>query len=346
MSSSPPAPATADLDGDVDTADLGKIRRLTRLASADGFLLVAALDHPENYLELFDRDVTAVRHETVVRSKLQLAHALAGHCSALLLDPVFSLGQAVLTADLPGSLGMLSSIELLGYRDGGFELDTRLRPQWNVAKIAASGADGVKLFFYYRPEQRAVADEQRALVAGLVGDCSRLQVPLVLEPIWYPLPGEDPTDPALRQARVEGIVASAHEFAAAGADVLKVEFPGSVADERSRAEALEACRRLDEGLRRPWVLLSAGVSFDDFAVQVGIAARAGASGYIAGRAIWRDAVGNLPDDVRIAGLATAGRRLDQLNGLVREHGRPWRVPPTADRVAEAVPAAWHETYLA
>jgi hypothetical protein len=62
---------------------LGVIRRLTRLADADGFFCVAALDHPENYLALFDKDVGNVPHATVVASKLELAAALAGHASAL-----------------------------------------------------------------------------------------------------------------------------------------------------------------------------------------------------------------------------------------------------------------------
>lgn len=324
------------------TADLGKIRRLTRLASPDGFLLVAAMDHPENYVALFDKDVDSVPHTTVVRSKLELARTLAAHSSALLLDPVYSLGQAVLTADLPGDVGLISSIEQLGYTtDGQFEVDTRLRPDWSVAQIAATGADAVKLFFSYRADLATVAAGQRELIAGLAADCDRLQVPLVLEPIWYPLPGEDPADTEVQAAAT---VAAAHEFAAAGADVLKVPFPGSVIDEPARERALQACRELDQGLGRPWVLLSAGVGFDDFAVQVEIAARAGASGYMAGRAIWGDAVGDLPDGERRAGLATAAARLDALNAIVREHGRPWRVPPDPDRVADGVPPGWHSSF--
>ncbi len=38
----------------------------------------------------------------------------------------------------------------------------------------------------------------------------------------------------------------------------------------------------------PWILLSAGVDFDEFAIQVRIACTAGASGFLAGRAVWQD----------------------------------------------------------
>ncbi|GFJ94662.1 hypothetical protein [Phytohabitans rumicis] len=85
--------------------DLGIVRRLTRLATDDGFFCVAALDHPENYLALLDPDITRVSYETAVESKLDLGAALARHASGLLLDPVYALGQAIATGALPGTPG-------------------------------------------------------------------------------------------------------------------------------------------------------------------------------------------------------------------------------------------------
>ena len=49
-------------------AQLGKLRRLQRISDADGFIRVAAIDHPENYLALFDSDLTKVTDEEVVVS--------------------------------------------------------------------------------------------------------------------------------------------------------------------------------------------------------------------------------------------------------------------------------------
>jgi tagatose-1,6-bisphosphate aldolase len=313
----------------VDLGRLGTLRRLTRLATPDGFFLVAALDHPENYLALFDRDVTRVPHETVVESKLELAGALARHTSALLMDPVWSLGQAIATGTLPGRVGVIAPIEELTYtpdRAPGWELPTVLRPQWTPEKIARLGVDAVKLFLFYRAELDDVVAGQRKLVADLVASCREQQLPLVVEPIWYPLPGEEPRP----TARADAIVAAAAEFAAIGADVLKVQFPGTVDSVSARASAAAAARDLDAGVDVPWVLLSEGAGFDDFAVQMEIVAKAGASGYIAGRAVWGDAVGALPAAERAAGLARAGDRLETLNDIVREHGRPWsqRYPAT------------------
>jgi hypothetical protein len=64
-------------------------------------------------------------------------------------------------------------------------------------------------------------------------------------------------------------------------DLLKLEYPGSP----------QACRRLSEILDRPWAVLSAGVPFDQFTGVIQIATdEGGASGFIAGRSVWREVV--------------------------------------------------------
>lgn len=322
--------------GVVDVGRLGTLRRLSRLADRDGFMCVAAIDHPENYLALFDSDISRVPHETVVASKLELVAEMARHASALLLDPVWSLGQAILTGDLPGSVGLIAPIERLEYAPGtrlGWARDVRPRPGWGPERIAAAGADAAKYILFYRAELAEVAAAQRELVAGLAAACHEHRLPLIVEPIWYPLDGEDPADDRVRRARAEAIVAAAAEFAALGADVLKVQFPGDAG----------AARELDAALPVPWVLLSEGAGFDDFAVQMEICAKAGASGYIAGRAVWGDAVGRLPDAERRAAVARAGDRLAKLNAIVRAHGRPFRERLPVAEATAALPAEWYRS---
>jgi sulfofructosephosphate aldolase len=71
----------------------------------------------------------------------------------------------------------------------------------------------------------------------------------------------------------------------------------------------------------PWVVLSQGVDRDDFLRAVTMACRAGASGFLAGRALWSDLVGT-PD--LAAGLRSVARpRLERLCAVVDEHARPW-----------------------
>ena len=159
----------------IDVQRLGTQRRLARLASDDGYFFVAALDHPENYLALLDPDVTRVPHETVVASKLELAATLAEHASALLLDPVWSLGQAIATGVLPGRVGVIAPIEQLTYTPGvgpGWAVEPKLRPGWSPAQIARLGVDGVKLILFYRADLHEVAAGQRKVVADLAAASS------------------------------------------------------------------------------------------------------------------------------------------------------------------------------
>lgn len=334
-------------DRTIDLRRLGTTRRLARLASEDGFFLIAAVDHPENYLALFDTDVARVPYPTVVASKLELVAELSRHVSGLLLDPVWSLGQAIATGTLPGSVGVLAPIELLTYTPAlppGWDTATRLRPAWTPQKIARLGLDGVKLILFYRGDLHEVAAGQRKVVADLAAACREQQLPLVIEPIWYPLAGEDPSAPATERRRAQAIVAAAAEFALLGADILKVQFPGSLRTAAHRAAAVDAARELDGALSVPWVLLSEGAGFDDFAQQMEICAQAGATGYIAGRAVWGDAVGDLPEARRLAALAGTGRRLDALNQIVRAHGRPWAERISSQVVAQVMGPDWYQAY--
>jgi tagatose 1,6-diphosphate aldolase len=57
----------------------------------------------------------------------------------------------------------------------------------------------------------------------------------------------------------------------------------------------DACRRLDEASAVPWVILSAGVGIHEFVVSVDLAAQAGCSGFLCGRAIWQEAVERYPN---------------------------------------------------
>jgi tagatose-1,6-bisphosphate aldolase len=322
-------------------SDLGKLRRLQRISDADGFIRVAAIDHPENYLALFDPDLSQVSDEEVVESKLELIEAMASEATAVLVDPVWSFGQSVLSATVPPGVGMISGLELLAYSADGFGAETVLRPGWSVAELSRLGADGAKLVVFHRPELEEVTASQHRLVAGLVAECAEAQLPLIVEPLWYPLDGESLDVPGVRSQRVEAIIASARTFADLGADVLKVEFPGYLDSPEGVDPAAASCRRLDDAVGpRPWVLLSASATYETFNEQLAIAARAGACGFMAGRAIWGDGVGRLDRDRREQGARTAAGRLRELHKVLRDNGNGWQSPVPVAETVERFPRDW------
>jgi tagatose-1,6-bisphosphate aldolase len=323
-------------------SSLGKLRRLQRISDTEGFIRVAAIDHPENYLALFDSDIAKVGTAEVVESKLELIAGMAAQATAVLVDPVWSFGQSVLSATVPPSVGMISGLELLAYSPSGFGTETVLRDGWTVETLARLGADAAKLVVFYRSERDDVTASQHDLVRRLVVDCARHQVPLVVEPLWYPLEGETLEDPATREARVEATVQSAATFAELGADIIKTEFPGYVDTEEDRRRAAESCARLDASVDVPWVLLSASATYEQFREQVRIAATAGACGFMAGRAIWGDAVGRFSAERRQEGVRTAAGRLHELHEVLREHGHGWQTPVPVAGTVDAIGPGWYD----
>ncbi|MEV1238914.1 tagatose 1,6-diphosphate aldolase [Nonomuraea sp. NPDC050022] len=327
--------------------DPGKIRGLQRVTSADGYFLICALDHLSDFAELLAPDPASVTFADVVAAKDAVVRAVAPSISAVLLDPLYALGHLVASGAVPGTVGLMSSIEDEDYRHADGPRRTRLRANWSATQIKMTGADMCKLLWFYRPDGgRVVAEQQRQLVAGLVAECAELSLPLVVEPIWYPLPGEDPTTAEWKAARVRGIIASAATADKLGVDTLKVEFPGYVDTEEGRAQAAAACAELDSMVSVPWVILSAGVEYADFKTQVEIACQAGAAGYLAGRSIWRDAVSTHDPAAREEATAAARARLEELNEVTRRYGRPFTPARPLDVVVKELPSEWYRSWNA
>lgn len=324
--------------------DPGKIRGLQRVTSAAGFFEICALDHLSDFAELLAPDPSTVTFADIVRAKDDLVRELSPSVSAFLLDARYGL-HAVATGALPGTVGLMSTIEDEDYSLPDGPRRTRHREGWGLQQIKLVGSDVAKLLWFYRPDVDAeTAEHQRFVVRSLVERCAELSLPLVVEPIWYPVRDEDVTSDAWKASRVDGILASAVEANRLGVDMLKVEFPGYVDTEAGRERAAAACKELDASVDVPWVILSAGVGYEDFKVQVEIACRAGGSGYLAGRSIWRDAVSTHDPDARAEAIQMARGRLDQLNEVTRAHGRPFRPARPLDEVVAAMPDGWFASW--
>lgn len=328
------------------TTDLGKLRSLASCADSDGFFTVLAVDHPASFI--LGRKDPAVADDpdsiaAAVAAKWQLTRALAPHASALLTDPDLGLAAALATGALPGRTGLILCAETEAYQSvADAHTLTQLRPGWDARKIRLAGGDGLKLLWRYRDEVPEAA-AHRDLVRRVADECAAVSLPLIVEPIWVLLEGEDLNDPEVRAKRVRGVVDAAVLAQDLGADLVKTEFPGWVDTDQQREVGSAACAEIDAGLDVPWLLLSAGVTYDQFMVQTEIAAKAGSVGFIAGRAVW-DAAAAEDALVRESGIAVAVARLARLSAVVHAHGRPWRLAGDADTALEGYPPGWYSDW--
>ncbi len=82
-------------------------------------------------------------------------------------------------------------------------------------------------------------------------------------------------------------------------------------------ELLTASQKLNENIAMPWVILSSGVDDKLFPRAVSVAMQAGASGFLAGRAVWSSVIG-LPDtemmlrDISVPKLQRLGEIVDEM----------------------------------
>ncbi|MGD9510062.1 MAG: tagatose 1,6-diphosphate aldolase [Geminicoccaceae bacterium] len=316
----------------------GKLRSMRRLADANGFFTMLAVDQRVPIMGPIEAAHGRVVDAEVTAVKRALLATLAPAASAVLCDPMWAYP---FSHDLvaPGQ-GLVVTLEDHRFEDGPGGRRTRTIPGWSVEKIKRMGGDGVKVLAYYRPDAaREVLAHQQAFVRAVGAACRRFDIPFVLELLVHPLAGttDDPIgDPA---TRAELVLESVRTFAAPefGVDLFKLESPIPSAQlpdpDAAEADGVRALfDRLDKAAGRPWVVLSAGATAADFQRALTYALPAGASGFLAGRAIWSQAFQHYPD---LEAMAAALRGdslpyLRALGDLTARLGHPWRSPPMAD----------------
>jgi tagatose 1,6-diphosphate aldolase len=304
---------------------IGKLRGLQQLADSKGVMTMCAIDHRGTLKRaLNEKNPAAVSYQDIVDFKLDLCQAVAPFASAILLDPEYGAGQAIAAGLLPGPKGLLVSMEKTGYTGDSTARITELVPGWSVKKVKKMGASAVKLLIYFRPDLKDVASKQLDLVARLADQCLEEDIAFLVEPVSYPIEEGGALSRKFAEMKPGLVIETARQITALPIDVLKAEFPADIKFEQDKEKLLRFCQELNQASRLPWVLLSAGVDFDSFKKQVEIACKAGASGFLAGRALWQEGAQIRSRDARMNFFQNmAAPRLKELIEIADKHGKPW-----------------------
>lgn len=255
-----------------------------RLANAAGDLTMVALDQRESLRTMMagDAPVASVPDARLREFKAEATAALSPYASAVLLDRLYGLDTTRPDTVAPGCRLILAADEL-HQAPGEIVRDTGLDEQVTPELVASVGATALKLLVIWRAGGSV---EARAdLVGRFVDLCRRTGTVSLVEGIVRPADGETWTD---QRARHEAIIEAAAELSRLGADIYKAEVPGYVPGDLSRVE--EQSRLLSKAIDIPWVVLSNGTRAAEFSDAVRLACLGGASGFLAGRAVWADTV--------------------------------------------------------
>lgn len=305
----------------------GKLRGLQQLANAKGIITVCAIDHRESLRRaLNEKNPEAVSYRQMVDFKLDLVGVVAPFASAVLLDPIYGAGQAVASGILPGHTGLLVSAEKTGYSGDSTARITELLPDWSVRKVKKLGASAIKLLLYFRVDLKQIASKQLDLVDKVAEQCIEEDIPLLVESVGYPTAKEKDNPEEYFKKKPELVVEAASRLTTLPIDILKSEFPADIGYEKDEDKLKTYCQKLSQASRLPWVLLSAGVDFTRFRKEVEIACKAGASGFMAGRALWQEATRISSREERLEFFKSQTvSRLKELIRIADEWAAPWYV---------------------
>ena len=299
----------------------GKLWGLRRLADEAGRFKMLAMDQTGPIVNPIRqrRGLDHAPFEDIAAVKTLLARHLARHASAVLLDPPF--GYAAAIRDVPARTGLVIASEWAVWETLPGGRRSSNIPGWNPGVIRRIGADAVKINLWFRHDvDPSIRSHQLAYLESVRAACLENDIAFVLEFLVYPFPDESPEAFAGRRAElVVRALSNPDVMSPDGVELYKLEPPVPIGDvpdpEGPGAGAMQvAFDAVARGIQRPWVLLSGGASPSDFLRLLTYAYRAGASGYLAGRAIWADAFDRFPDMV---GMETALANSDVMSGSTR-----------------------------
>lgn len=291
---------------------------LDQITNDEGKLAILAMDQRGTLRSMLDNVGMPSSDDALSSFKIDVVRALSPSSSGVLIDVEYGVGAVRQAGALAPGAGLLISSERSPQPTWNGEYRTEFSPDRGPAFVEAAGGVALKFLVRWRPDRPAregepdLAQETLDAVRAVVDACRHHGMPSVIEPLVVALPGEGPLTAEQKRKLV---VRSAELLSPVGPDLLKLEWPG---DDDGCLEITRVCGSV------PWALLSAGIDYETFVERVVTAMDAGASGFIAGRAIWGEAVG-LSGAERSHFLKTIA--VERMAGLVKAslgRGRSWR----------------------
>jgi len=285
---------------------------LDDIAADSHVFSIIAMDQRNTLRRMFTAVGLDASDDDLRIAKADVARVLTPAATGLLSDPTYGVPAITEAKALAPNCGLLIAAEPSERRSYQGEPRTHRDPDLDAQWVLDQGGDALKFFVQLRADRPAAAPGEPDLVAEtlavceeIIRDCRATGVPVVIENLVYVRPGDD-----------------------LDIDLLKLEYPGSP----------QGCRRLAAILDRPWAVLSAGVPFDQFTDIIRIAANeGGASGFIAGRSVWREVVSLVGHQRQEFLTYVALPRLERLIDVAEHSARPWtEISPPARATSPAV----------
>ena len=269
---------------------------LDAIARPSGTFAMVAMDQRESLRTMLREHGHDASDARMARFKAAVARELAPHASGFLIE-----GDHLATVAPHVPRGLILAVDVLEQSEGAAVEDTSLDAEPHLVEAVVA----LKLLVIWRDDERR--GERLELSRRFVELSGSLGLLSVLEPV------------VRHEDRDWAIIEAARELGAVRPSLYKCQVP--LEGKAEPAEITRHAREIDAALPVPWVVLSQGVAADDFPAAVEASCLGGASGFLAGRALWTATLG--ADDPTELLRERSVRRLEELVEIVDAHGRPW-----------------------
>jgi len=273
------------------------VRTLDQLARPSGTFAMVAMDQRESLRTMLREHGHEADDARIARFKQAVAQELAPYASGFLID-----ADHLDTVAPHVPQGLILAVDVLDQAEGAAVEDTSL----DVNPADDERVVALKLLVIWRDDERRA---QRVDLARRFVELAESRGLLsVLEPV------------VRHEEREWAIVEAARELGATRPSLYKCQVP--LEGKGDAVEITRHAREIDATLPVPWVVLSQGVAAPDFPAAVEASCKGGASGFLAGRALWTATLE--ADDPTAILRERAMPRLRQLGEIVDAYGRAWR----------------------
>jgi sulfofructosephosphate aldolase len=281
-----------------------------------GFAMVAN-DQRESLRSMFaNQQQRNIQDETLIKFKIAVAENLANHASAILYDRLYGYPALEIAREIAPKCGILVAADQLYQPPGKTVLDTDIDKDLDPKDVLQRGASALKLLIIWKGQENS--DRCLYLSSSFMEQCRSIGLLGIVEAIV-----RKPDHANVSDWDREGeLLNAARALGSTNPDLYKAEVP--YYGKAKFSEIKESAEAISEAVSCPWVVLSSGVEADIFPDAVEAACRGGASGFLAGRAIWQDTITSSEESYyeRIKSVSVPG--LTRLIKIVEEHARPWQ----------------------
>lgn len=282
---------------------------LQDIARPSGGFAMLAVDQREAMRNMFAAAgmKKPIEDSVLTNFKVNAARIISPHASAVLVDNQFCYAEIVKQQTISENSAMIVAADHFIPGNGIPVDDVVIDEQIDAHEVRKNGGKALKLLILWRSDEDPLT--RINMVKAFNKKCHDAGLLSIIEPVVRPPRIGDKFD------REQAILDAAKELGNLGSDLYKGEMP--LFGEGDREELLAAAKRLNDNISIPWVILSSGIDANLFCRAVRVAMEAGASGFLAGRAIWATTVG-LPDtelmlqDISAPRMAYLGQIVDEM----------------------------------